>query len=714
MARKRGRRSKPFKVDLKKETINSILAIVIISLGGLISVSFSRQGPILTHVFQFGSSFLGWTYILLPFIFISGGLLLTKVKWTIAHANVFLGSLIVLVSLTGLTQSGDIGQQLFLTISSLITVPGTIIFYLAGATIGSIIFFETSIEDIVIFFQTFFHKINKIFKKVFRRSDNNSNFQTSNKEMKVKGLSEELPPLTPAIPQKSFSPFNLKINAKSTNDPNEKKTDVVTGNSGKTNINWQLPPLSLLSNEKRGKAERGDLNKNAKTIEDKLKSFGIEAKVVEVNCGPAVTQYALEIALGTKLSKINALQSDLALALAAPQGQIRIEAPIPGRNLVGIEVPNRSLEFVSLKQILNAEVMSKNESKVAVALGLDVSGEPAVVDIAKMPHILIAGSTGSGKSVCLNAFIASILFRASPDEVKFIMVDPKRVELVGYNGIPHLLTPVIVDPEKVISALKWALNEMEKRYKLFAEVGVRNIAGYNSLSGFQAMPYIIILIDELADIMLFAPNEVEETITRLAQMARAVGIHLVLATQRPSVDVLTGLIKANIPCRIAFNVTSMVDSRVIIDTPGAEKLLGRGDMLYIPPDQAKPKRIQGAFVDDLEINSLIKYLQSRVEEPQYEDSVTTAYTYGRKGKSSFAGSENLGEIDDQFEESIRICVESGKASASLLQRRLSIGYARAARILDQLERAGVISAPDGSKPREVLIDSLESFLNRST
>jgi S-DNA-T family DNA segregation ATPase FtsK/SpoIIIE len=357
--------------------------------------------------------------------------------------------------------------------------------------------------------------------------------------------------------------------------------------------------------------------------------------------------------------------------------------------------------------------MRKNESKTAVALGLDVSGEASISDITKMPHVLIAGSTGSGKSVCLNAFIASILFRASPEEVKFIMVDPKRVELTGYNGIPHLLTPVIVDPEKVISALKWAINEMEKRYKLFAEVGVRNIAGYNNLSGFQAMPYIIIVIDELADIMLFAPSEVEDTVTRLAQMARAVGIHLLLATQRPSVDVLTGLIKANIPCRIAFNVTSMIDSRVIIDSPGAEKLLGRGDMLYIPPDQAKPRRIQGAFVDDSEINGLIKYLQNTGKEPEYQEEVTSAYQ--AKGKSSFSGGGDLGEVDEQFENAIRVCVESGKASASLLQRRLSLGYARAARILDQLERAGIISASDGtSKPRDVLIKSAEDILNRNT
>ena len=293
----------------------------------------------------------------------------------------------------------------------------------------------------------------------------------------------------------------------------------------------------------------------------------------------------------------------MALALAAPTGQVRIEAPIPGRSLVGIELPNRSPEFVSLRKMLESDAMKHHKSKLAVALGLDVSGNALVADIAKMPHVLIAGATGSGKSVCINAFIGSLLFRTSPAEVNLIMVDPKRVELTNYNGIPHLLCPVIVDPAKVLSALKWATAEMDRRYKLFAEVGARNIDAYNELSGFQALPYIIIIIDELADIMLYAQVEVEDAITRIAQMARATGIHLVLATQRPSVDIITGLIKANIPTRIAFAVSSMIDSKVIIDQPGAEKLLGRGDMLYIPPDQAKPTRIQGTFVSDQEIHS---------------------------------------------------------------------------------------------------------------
>src|SRR3972149_6626615 len=315
---------------------------------------------------------------------------------------------------------------------------------------------------------------------------------------------------------------------------------------------WEYPPLSLLSVHA-GRRDTGDVKKIAGKIEETLQSFGIKGRVSEINIGPSVTQYALEIAQGTRLSKITALANDLALRTEAPTGQIRIEAPIPGRNLVGIEIPNRSLEIVTLKTMLESSVMNKSKSKLTVSLGLDVSGNPVVANIAKMPHVLIAGTTGSGKSVLINSFISSLLFRASPEEVRLILIDPKRVELTGYNGIPHLMTPVIVEVEKILSALKWATNEMDRRYKTFAERGVRNIDGYNELAGFQALPYIVIFIDELADLMAFAPVEVEDTIVRLAQMARATGIHLVVSTQRPSVDIITGLIKANIPCRIAFN-----------------------------------------------------------------------------------------------------------------------------------------------------------------
>jgi S-DNA-T family DNA segregation ATPase FtsK/SpoIIIE len=472
---------------------------------------------------------------------------------------------------------------------------------------------------------------------------------------------------------------------------------------------WEYPPLSLLSDGPGQKADRGDMRKNASTIEKTLESFGIAAKVAEVNTGPAVTQYALEIALGTKVSKITSLSSDLALALAAPTGAVRIEAPIPGRNLVGIEIPNRGLEFVTLKRMLQSEPMHKSKSKLAVALGLDVSGSPVIADIGRMPHVLVAGTTGSGKSVLINAWITSLLFRTTPAEVRLIMVDPKRVELTGYNGIPHLLTPVIVEPDRILSALRWATTEMENRYKQFAEVGVRNIDGFNELSGFQAMPYIVILIDELADLMAYAPVEVEDSICRLAQMARATGMHLVLATQRPSVDVITGLIKANVPTRIAFNVSSMIDSRVIIDMPGAEKLLGRGDMLYVPPDQSKPSRIQGTYVSEHEVNKVVEFLKTKNTPVAYTEEVVNQSLSGWKKGGAAGGTTSDGK-DQLFEDALRLICQHDKASASLLQRRLSVGYARAARILDQLEEAGIIGPGECSKPRDVLVKNPDEYL----
>lgn len=695
MARKRGRRSKPFKVDLKKDTVNSILAIIVVGLGGLLAISFSRQGPILSQIYQVGSQLFGWTFILMPFIFVSGGLILTKINWPIASPNVFLGSLITLIALTGISHSGNVGEQLFLSISSLVTKAGAYLFYLISVFIGIFILFETSLEDIYVWLQTFTKKIVEMFSKI-KDTTSKPKFASrspENSKIKIGGMGSK--------PQDDKT--------EKTTPKTEKKTvkETLPPSSSPSSVIWQPPPLSLLSSEKLGKADRGDINANANIIEKTLDSFGITAKVVEVNQGPAVTQYALEIALGVKLSKITARQSDLALALAAPQGQIRIEAPIPGRSLVGVEIPNRSLEFVNLKEMLTAKKMQENPSRTLFGLGLDVAGDPIVTDLTKMPHVLIAGATGSGKSVMINTIIASILFRASPEEVKFIMVDPKRVELSLYNDIPHLMTPVIVDVEKVINALNWAVSEMERRYKLLAEVGVRNIGGYNELSGFQAMPYIVIIIDELADIMLVSPHEVEEKITRIAQMARAVGIHLIVATQRPSVNVITGVIKANIPCRIAFQVTSMIDSRVVIDSPGAEKLLGRGDMLYIPPDQARPKRIQGAFVSEKEIKTLINHLRKSGINPEYQPDVIketkASSTVGLDG-------QDLEDVDDLFMDAIKVCLNNNKASASLLQRRLSIGYARAARILDQLERAGAITVQEGNKPREVNVENANKFL----
>ena len=702
MARKKGRRSKPYKLNLKKDTVNSILAVLIMGFGGLIAISFSQQGQFLLKINEIGRGLLGWPLLFLPFIFIIGGLLLTHVKLAVASPHVLLGSVITMISLSGLTGSGSIGIGIKDSIVSLISTPGAILFFVVGTAIGLFILFETSIEDLVVILQESAKKVGDAgdkLKSLGKR--NNTVFPSKTGTVKITGGEDNYPSPAPIIHHEDTPKTSSKFVA-----PLPPKPML----EGATATIWQYPPITLLSDQKMGKADRGDINKNIDIIQNTLESFGIQAHVSEVHKGPAVTQYALTIAMGTKLSKINALQSDLALALAAPQGQIRIEAPIPGRDLVGIEIPNRSLEFVSLRDMLISPAMQGSKSKTVVSLGLDVSGTACVVDISKMPHILIAGTTGSGKSVLINAFISSILFRSSPEEVKFIMVDPKRVELTPYNGIPHLLTDVITDVDKVVNALGWAVAEMERRYKIFQEVGVKNIAGYNESKAFQSMPYIIIIVDEMADIMMSRnSNDVENHIVRLAQMARAVGIHLVLATQRPSVNVLTGLIKANIPARIAFQVTSMIDSRVIIDSPGAEKLLGKGDMLFIPPDVAKPKRIQGAFVSDREIADLLKFIHSMGVETKRDETITK--NASPKGTLSASG-KDLGDVDEKFEEAARLCIAEGKGSASLLQRRLEIGYARAARILDQLEMAGILAHAEGNKPREIIVNSFDEYLPR--
>ena len=676
----RGRRKKAFKLKLKKQTLYTISSVLLFSLAAIIVFSFSRQGIFLEKLFSLLSYYFGWGVIFLPFLLVTSGLMLARLQLKITRPNVFVGAVILSIALIGLARTGIIGDQIWYRLSVLISGFGALFVLLGFVFIGFVVLFNTSLEEIILFLAKIFSGIYQVkegIKKVSRRHQ-----FAHEPEMKISKSKKEFP--RPKMEKKELTP------ALGSNLPTEDRV-------------WEFPPLSLLADTVGGKANRGDIKKNADIVEKTLESFGITARVAEVNLGPAVTQYALEIALGTKLSKITTLSNDLALALAAPTGQIRIEAPVPGRSLVGIEVPNRSAEFVTLKKMLTSEQMKKTKSKLAVALGLNVSGESVVDDLGRMPHVLIAGATGSGKSVCINSFIATMLFRASPTEVKFILVDPKRVELTQYNGVPHLLTPVIVDPEKVISALKWAISEMDHRYKLFAEVGVRNIGAYNELSGFAALPYIMVIIDELADIILFAPAEVEDAICRIAQMARATGIHLIVSTQRPSVDVITGLIKANIPCRIAFNVSSQVDSRVIIDMPGAEKLLGRGDMLYIPPDQAKPTRIQGTFVSEPEIQKLINFLKKTGMTPQYTEEVTRMSI-----KRVKVGEEE--ERDELFEDAVRTVCRYDRASASLLQRRLKVGYARAARIIDQLERIGIVGPADGSKPREVLIKNSEEYL----
>ncbi|TRY26750.1 DNA translocase FtsK [Brevibacillus sp. LEMMJ03] len=457
-------------------------------------------------------------------------------------------------------------------------------------------------------------------------------------------------------------------------------------------VPYVLPNLQMLARPK-GYTPGKDVDhtSNAAKLVQTLKSFGVSAIVSEVHRGPAVTRYEVQPATGVKVSRIVSLTDDLALALAAKD--IRIEAPIPGKSAIGIEVPNAEVAVVSLREVLESPQYQEAPGKLTVALGRDISGEPIVADLAKMPHLLVAGATGSGKSVCINGLIMSILFRAKPDEVKLMMVDPKMVELNVYNGIPHLLAPVVTDPRRASVALKKVVAEMERRYNLFAKTGSRNIEMYNQQAEGSPLPYIVVIVDELADLMMVAPGEVEDAICRLAQMARAAGIHLIIATQRPSVDVITGVIKANIPSRIAFGVSSMADSRTILDMGGAEKLLGRGDMLYLPMGASKPIRVQGAFVSDKEVEDVVRFVKEQQEVHYQEEMIPDE-----------VADEQQAVVDDElYDQAVQIVVEAQTASASLLQRRLRIGYTRAARLIDMMEAQGVVGPYEGSKPREVRI-----------
>ncbi|MGM9572617.1 MAG: DNA translocase FtsK, partial [bacterium] len=469
----------------------------------------------------------------------------------------------------------------------------------------------------------------------------------------------------------------------------QEKTVVQT----KLKENYQLPGIDLLAPkpaESKGMSQR-EIKENARLLESTLASFGVNAKVVEVQQGPTITRYELQPPAGVKVSKIINLTDDIALALAA--SGVRIEAPVPGKSVVGIEVPNRQTTMVSLREILTADKFQKAEGRLVVGLGKDIAGNPVITDLTKMPHLLVAGTTGSGKSVCINTIITSILYKASPDEVKFLMIDPKMVELVSYNGIPHLIAPVVTEAKKAAGALKWAVKEMDRRYQIFSEHGVRNISGFNR--GEIPLPYIVIIIDELADLMLVAAKEVEDSICRLTQLARAAGIHLVIATQRPSVDVITGVIKSNISSRIAFAVSSQVDSRTILDMAGAEKLLGKGDMLFSPIGSLHPVRVQGAFISDKEVENIVKFLAEQgISSDEEEITITETDSTVKIAEE---------ETDELFYEAIRVVMESKQASASMLQRRLRIGYARAGRLMDILEAKGIIGPYEGSKPRHILV-----------
>ena len=469
---------------------------------------------------------------------------------------------------------------------------------------------------------------------------------------------------------------------------------------------YEFPPIQLLAEgEKKGvKGGKKAVADTATRLQKTLYSFGVSAKVENVSVGPAITRYELKPAEGVRVSKIANLADDIALNLAAET--IRIEAPIPGKQAVGIEVPNTENEIVPLRDIIDSDKFKNHKSKLAFALGKDVAGNEVVADIAKMPHVLIAGATGSGKSVCINTLISSIIYKAKPSEVKLVMVDPKVVELSVYNGIPHLLIPVVTDPKKAAGALAWAVQEMVNRYSLFASKNVRDIKGYNAAldneGGSQKLPQIVIIIDELSDLMMVSPKDVEDSICRLAQMARAAGMHLVIATQRPSVDVITGIIKANIPSRISFAVSSQVDSRTILDMAGAEKLLGKGDMLFYPSGAPKPTRIQGAFISDKEVEKIVDFVKNN-GEATYNDEIIKQIENANSTDKEIDAADEDDDTDPLLMDAIEVVVETGQASTSFIQRRFKVGYARAGRIIDQMEERGIISGFQGSKPREVLM-----------
>ncbi|HWO96890.1 MAG TPA: DNA translocase FtsK [Bacillus sp. (in: firmicutes)] len=507
---------------------------------------------------------------------------------------------------------------------------------------------------------------------------------------------EEEPTPSPPVVQKSAE---VGLSSKAV-EPLEEKPPVMTFVE-EENTKYELPPVSLLAMPKKSNQakEHKNIYANAQKLEKTFQSFGVKAKVAKVHLGPAVTKYEVYPDVGVKVSKIVNLSDDLALALAAKD--IRIEAPIPGKSAVGIEVPNEEIAMVSLREVLEAKENNRPDAKLLIGFGRDISGEAVLAELNKMPHLLVAGATGSGKSVCINGIIISLLMRAKPHEVKLMMIDPKMVELNMYNGIPHLLAPVVTDPKKASQALKRVVSEMERRYELFSHTGTRNIEGYNEHikrhnqeeeAKQPSLPYIVVIVDELADLMMVASSDVEDSITRLAQMARAAGIHLIIATQRPSVDVITGVIKANIPSRIAFSVSSQTDSRTILDMGGAEKLLGRGDMLFLPVGASKPVRVQGAFLSDEEVEEVVDFVISQ-QKAQYQEDMIPKDT--PESEDDFE--------DDLYDEAVELVVEMQTASVSMLQRRFRIGYNRAARLIDAMEMRGVVGPYEGSKPRSVLI-----------
>jgi DNA segregation ATPase FtsK/SpoIIIE, S-DNA-T family len=693
---KRNRKTKVPSLGLKPElnegVAREIVAVVLVAAALiLIFAMFNFGGFLATGLFGGLRVLIGFSAYLLPAIFLLIAFMLFQPTKYEVRAHNYIGFTGFIVALSGLlqlsvppedslstAQAGGAGGLVGFIVAkgflSILNIPASTIILIALLIIFIIVAANTRLSELI-------NKIVGIFKRKPSEDITINQPATQANALEIKGA--------------------LNVGSGKSKPTKEPELALVSV----ADPDWVPPSVELLSKSE-SKPDAGNIKDNASIIQNTLSSFGIEASMGEVNVGPTVTQYTLKPASGVKLSKITGLEHNLALALAAPA--IRVEAPIPGKSAVGVEIPNKSIAAVYLRQLLVTSVVEDAKSPLSIALGRDVAGNPTVADLASMPHLLIAGATGAGKSIMINSLLTSLLYRNSPAQLKLILVDPKRVELTLYNGIPHLLTPVIVEPEKTISALKWAVAEMERRLKLFAEVGKRNIHEYNALKQEESMPYIVIVVDEMSDLMMLAGAEVEALIVRLAQLARAAGIHLILATQRPSVNVITGLIKANIPARIAFRVASNVDSRTILDASGAEKLLGKGDMLYASAESPKPRRIQGAFTNEAETKKVTDYLREQ-RQPQYNEEVLAQpVSMGGGGGGGMSGGYGDAD-DDMFQQAAEEVIRTRKASASLLQRRLRVGYARAARLLDLLEERGIIGPADGQRARPVLVNSIDEL-----
>ncbi|OPX91311.1 DNA translocase FtsK [Pelotomaculum sp. PtaB.Bin117] len=734
--------------QLKEELKYEISGVILVALGILCIVSLLSQSSGLVSDFavRILRSIAGEGCYFFPFLLVlAGGRLVRRRSQPVVSPRMYGVLLIYLTALTffhliipledsfNAGVAGDGGGLLGALLSYLFRksfgIVGTYIILVTAGLIALLLLTNLSILSMA---QTFLAKMKEGSRKGFRGLVDYlfTEVEEDGDEQEHNEKEPQPPPLTPVIIDQGErvtipeSPAvseqsvegqakNKKQQAASKNtagmpEPAEDGLDDgpgITLEAAPGNTSYRLPPLSILSRPFRLKNTRlsKDINDNIRKLEETLESFGIKARVIQVSRGPAITRYEIQPPSGVKVSRIVSLADDIALSMAAPG--VRIEAPIPGKAAVGIEIPNKETSMVHLRDLLETQEFVQGASKLTISLGKDIAGNPVVADLAKMPHLLIAGATGSGKSVCINTLIVSILFKATPEEVKFLMIDPKMVELAMYNGIPHLVSPVVIEPKKAATSLRWAVREMEQRYELFAAAGVRDITRYNKLCERNdqdnkklPLPLIVVIIDELSDLMMVAPADVEDAVCRLAQMARAAGMHLLVATQRPSVDVITGLIKANIPSRISFAVSSQIDSRTILDMSGAEKLLGKGDMLFFPVGASKPLRVQGAYLSDREVENLVNYLKKQAE-PVYNDKILHEEPV----------KEAIPEFEDELlPQAVQILIESGHASISLLQRRLHIGYARAARLIDMMEKKGIVGGYEGSKPRAILM-TLEQY-----